>query len=268
MNDKELPSYRRPPVIEVVCGAQFGELASFSSVHYGKFWSRVAAEYPRTEEREPLAEIFEGAHVTQVKDEVVTLSIPPLRRVFYVSEDENYLLQVQSTRFHANWRRRRDEDQYPRFTAAKARFLNGWRQFNEFLRDENVDEPKVNQYELSYINHIFGTTALPEGIQDQLGCFTWRNAQTLKFLPAPSAVNLRLQFTLPEGKGTLRVTVNHGKRASDKADVMLMELTARGPGKNDAADMESWFSLAHEWIVTGFTDLTTAEAHSRWGREK
>jgi len=257
--------------VEVVCGVQFDELASFSSVHYGKFWSRVAAEYPSAEDRQPLAEVFEGMRSTPTKDDVIELSgLPPLRRIFCVSADENYLLQIQPTRFLANWRRRRPEDQYPRFTTAHERFLRGWHQFTGFLQEESIGVPRVNQYELSYVNHVLeANTVFPEGIQEQLGCFTWRGAQTLKFLPSPRVANIRLQFALPDGKGALHVTVNHGtNRAQDPKGVMLLDLTARGAGKSDGSDMEDWLKLAHEWIVKGFTDLTTAEAHSRWGREK
>ena len=260
-----LPSYRHPPVVEVICGVQFEDLTAFSTVHYGRFSSRIAREYPRTEDRLPLPEVFEGAR----EEQLVTLSLPPLRRVFYISDDENYLLQVQSSRFHANWRRRRDEDEYPRFPATYDRFLRGWNEFTDFLRGEKIDAPKVNQYELTYINHIHEAgTPFPEGIQDQLGCFTWRAAQTSKFLPAPRAVNLRLQFALPDNKGSLHITVSHGTtRTKDPKGVMVMEITARGPAKSDASDMETWLELAHEWIVRGFTDLTTVEAHQRWERQ-
>ena len=267
MSITELPSYRRPPVVEVVCGVQFEELTSFSSIHYGKFGSRIAAEYPRTEDQQPLAEVFE--HAQAAKEEVVTFALPPLRRVFYISDDQNYLLQVQPTRFLANWRRRVEEDQYPRFPTAYERFLRGWHQFNDFIRTEGIGVPKVNQYELSYINHILESNVpFPEGIQEHLGFFTWKGAQVLKFLPTPRAANFRIQFALPDGKGTLHVTVNHGKRATDGKGVVLMDLTARGPGKANASDMDAWLKLAHEWIVRGFTDLTAVEAHKRWEREK
>lgn len=265
----DLPSYRRPPVIEVVCGVQFEQLPSFSSVHFGKLWRHVEAEYPRTEDREPVAEIFERGPDAEVKDEVVTLGAPPLRRVFYITEDGNYLLQVQPSRFLANWRKRHEHDQYPRFTAAYARFASGWETFLAFLGQEKLGSPRVNQYELTYINHIFeATEAFPEGMQEHLRFLSWRNTRSLGFLPAPRVANLRVQFPLANGKGVLHATVTHGLRASDKKGVMVLDLTARGPARSDWSDMKGWFDLAHEWIVRGFTDLTTAEAHQRWERER
>jgi uncharacterized protein (TIGR04255 family) len=195
--------------------------------------------------------------------------MPPLRRVFYTTDDGNYLLQVQPSRFLANWKREREEDQYPRFTAAYNRFTRGWAQFLEFVAEENIGTPRVNQYELTYINHIFETTQpFPEAMQEYLGFFKWRNATTLKFLPPPHIANFRAQFQLPDGKGTLHLTVNHGARKSDNKGALLVELTARGPARTDWSDMQKWFEAAHEWVVTGFTDLTTSEAHRVWERER
>jgi hypothetical protein len=79
---------------------------------------------------------------------------------------------------------------------------------------------------------------------------------------------LKVQFALPDDKGSLHVTVNHGERRRDKERVLLLDLTARGPGLKDWSDMNVWFQTAHEWIVRGFTDLTAGIAHDRWGRQQ
>lgn len=263
----DLPSYRRPPVIEVVCGLQFDAIEGFTSAHFGKFWSSVSNEYPHVQDREPLAEVFENLK-GRPQAEIVPLILPPLRRVFYIDTSGNYLLQIQPSRFLANWRKVRNEDEYPRFNTAYKRFLRGWEQFSKFLRDENLSIPRVNQYELTYINHIFeATTPFPEGIQEHLRFYSWRNAQSLKFLPAPRLAQMVFQFALPDSKGTLHLVINHGTRVPDNKSVMMMEFTVRGPARANSSDRDDWFAVAHEWIVKGFTDLTTAEAHKRWERE-
>jgi len=267
--EPNLPSYRQPPLNEVVCGVQYEPLTSFTSVHFGKFWSRVRDMYPKAEDREPLVEVFEGGRGMEAQNTVV-FQMPPLRRVFYVDDSGNYLLQLQPSRFLSNWRKLKDDDAYPRFDVAYERFVRGWQEFVGFAKDEQVGPAQVNQYELTYINHIFETNApFPEAIQDYLGLFSWKNALTLNFLPAPRFANVRLQFALPNGRGTLHVTLNHGKRLADQKGVMVLDLTARGPSRRtDGADMEEWFNAAHETIVKGFTDLTTAEAQTKWERER
>jgi len=40
-NDKPMPSYENPPVIEVVCGVQFKPIKNFLSVHFGAYWETI-----------------------------------------------------------------------------------------------------------------------------------------------------------------------------------------------------------------------------------
>jgi len=127
----------------------------------------------------------------------------------------------------------------------------------------------VNQYELTYINHI------PEGkgehfpaeIERYVPLLSWKAAQSSKFLPPPGSAGLNLGFSLPDKKGRLHVTLNHAQR-QDGGGLVVLELTARGPGAPDWSNMESWLSLAHEWIVRGFTDLTSPAAHEQWRRTR
>ena len=76
-------------------------------------------------------------------------------------------------------------------------------------------------------------------------------------------------FPLPDSKGNLKVNFKRGTRVSDKVPVLILELTATGPAADsmEKAAMLKWFDLGHEWIVRGFTDLTTPEAHRLWERE-
>jgi uncharacterized protein (TIGR04255 family) len=261
-----LPEYEKPPVIEVVCGVQFDHLRGFSSVHFGEFWRRVKKDYPRTEDKPPLGEAFDDRPVPESKVEMVEFPIP---RVFYIDSSGNYLLQVQPSRFLANWRKEKEQDQYPRFNEAQRRFLEGWNIFVGFLKDVDVGTPSVNQYELTYINHILEEEkSYPLGIQHYLPVFSWTSAQSIKFLPPPRSVGLRFKFRLPDSKGTLNVTVDHGQRLVDRKGILVVDLTARGPARKDWSDMDEWFSVAHEWIVRGFTDLTSQVAHREWRRRR
>lgn len=260
-----MPDFDAPPVIEVVLGVQFDPLPNFLTAHYGLFWSLVKQEYPFLGDRAPLSEIFEGARGIEPRIEL--LNIPPLRRVFLIHANENYLIQVQPTRFHHNWRKLKEEDEYPHFNSAKERFLKHWGTFRAFVVDNKLGEIRPNQYEVTYINHIVGSEdAFPVAIEEYAPVFSWRSAPSCGFLPKPSGLTMDLRFPLPEQRGTLHVTFKHGRRASDNRDVLILDLTARGAAKPDGSDMEEWFALAHEWIVRGFTDLTSGVAHKRWRR--
>lgn len=266
-SDELLPEYSAPPVVEVVCGVQFEPLASFQSVHFGEFWRQIRDDYPRTEDKPPLINVSDDAG--QIKPEFLTSDTPPLRRVFYIASDGSFLLQVQPSRFLCNWRRQERADSYPRFHATFDRFAKGWRSFRSFLHDSELGIPATSLYELTYINHFSEPAeGFPIGIQRYMPVFEWKRAQSVNFLPAPNGAVLALQFVLPEKRGSLRVSVNHGHRREDGRGVLIVELTARGQASPDWSDLNAWFSTAHEWIVRGFTDLTSPEAHQEWGRQR
>ncbi|MBI3855403.1 MAG: TIGR04255 family protein [Planctomycetes bacterium] len=234
-----------------------------SRLHYGEFRELVKGEYPNTEDRMPIADLFENRKVPTIPE---TLEVPPLRRVFYIDASGNFLLQLQPSRFLANWRRMRAEDEYPRFGAAYKRFLTGWDLFLRFARDRGLGTPMANQYELTYINHIVAMEAgFPAGIESFMPLFSWSAARSLRFLPPPLGLAMRLRFPLPENSGVLHLKVDHGRRQHDDKEILVLEFTARGPAAPDWSDMKRWFGIAHEQIVNGFTDLTSPAAHRQWG---
>lgn len=263
---KDLPEFTKPPVIEVVLGVQFSELG-LRSVHFGQFWQTIRDRYSKTEDRPPLDDVFDRTPPSPAT-QIVAFEMPPLRRVFFIDETSNFLLQLQPSRFLANWRKVNEEGEYPRFPAVESRFLDGWTRLNNFLEKEGLDHPTTNQYELTYINHIVDEgSALPGSIHNFVPLISWRQAQSTKFLPTPRFINTQMQFPLPDGAGTLHVSLNHATRRRDGKGIYVLEVVARGPAKADASDMRSWFALAHEGIVRGFTDLTSPSAHEQWGRK-
>jgi hypothetical protein len=50
--------------------------------------------------------------------------------------------------------------------------------------------------------------------------------------------------------------------------ILVLELAAAGPPSDQTeGGLESWFEVAHEWIVKGFEDITDKEVQrSVWGR--
>jgi uncharacterized protein (TIGR04255 family) len=264
---KQLHEYKKPPIIEVVCGVQFGEIKLLQSVHYGEFWQRIKADYPKTEDMPPLREVFELKETPAPGVQLEAFEMPPLRRIFFVDPTENYLLQMQPTRFLANWRKRSKTDEYPRFSKAYARFISGWNEFTGFVKNLSGTSPVVNQFELTYINHMFEKDIpYPLGMNHYLSFISLNIERIEAFLPLPKSFQSRLQFTLPNSSGALHITASHGRRNIDGEKVMVLDLTARGPAKNGIIGMDEWFNLAHEWIVRGFTDISSTAAHKEWER--
>lgn len=258
------PHFDRPPVIEVVCGIQFEALEGWQTPHYGQFGRLLAEEYPEFEDRSPLPTLrLEPAPGGQPQ----VFPLPPLRRVFFVKPPGNFLIQLQENRFLHNWRKVRDEDEYPRYDAAYDRFVRYWQEFRQFLVDVHLPAPRPEIFELTYINHIMAEgAAFPRDVWTFLGFYEKRPEATTAM--EATGMMMHLMWPLPKGMGNLTLDVKHGNRVTDQKEVLMMELTARGRAPGDAARMEEWFDVAHDAIVNTFDELTTKHAHQIWGKHE
>jgi len=260
---KPLPSYKKPPVDEVVCGFRFEPLPELKVPHLGLLWDRFRAEYPTAQHAIPIA--TDGALPV---DELTGVPIP---RMWFISKADNELIQFQMDRFYFNWRRRGDE--YPRYASIIQKFENAKSQLDAFIDEFHLGEVKPLECELTYINLI------PQGVAwrsvkdlpNVIGDLTWTSDKH-EFLSVPANIAWHARFELPDGKGWLNVKLSEGKRKVDGngSPALVFELAAKGLGDDrSVAAMRDWFDLAHEWIVRGFTDLTAKEMQQKiWEREQ
>jgi uncharacterized protein (TIGR04255 family) len=251
-----IPSYERPPLTEVAFGVQFAELP-LQTRHVGQFWTEIASEYPLTQDLPPVPDFSE-----QLKINV--LAMPPLRRAFLATHSTEFVIQLQDSRFHHNWRKLSPDVEYPRFGTVFKRFLDSWGKFSDFVKRQALPEPKPNRYELTYVNEIEALGQL--AVEQAVKLFDWKNIEA-KFLPEPQATNIAWSFLLPDGKGVMNVSTNRLTKPDGRSAVLLT-LACTGPSANDKYSLNEWFETAHQWIVRGFTDLTTEAAHQIWKREK
>lgn len=253
-----IPSFRMPPVSEVAAGLQFAPLP-VQTRHFGQFWTEVAEEYPITQDVPPVPEVGETPTVQ-------LLLLPPLRRVLLLSRDRQFLIQLQDSRFHCNWRKLRPDAVYPRFPVVFENFLRQWGRFSDFLKRQGLPEPVPSRYELTYVNEIeTRRDSAASDIEQHVRMYV--TVPTPEFLPLPSSVGASWQFVLPEGKGQMNANLSH-VRKPDNRDAIVLALTCFGTASSKAYSISDWFATAHEWIVRGFADLTTPEAQRRWEREQ
>jgi uncharacterized protein (TIGR04255 family) len=265
----DLPDYDHPPVREVVCGILFESLKNLLAPHLGLLWESFRAEYPTCRQVAPLASPVERFGKPAKVEEVEVSDVPPLPRVWFVHRDENAIIQVQQDRFLYNWRKVRQDDEYPRYGAVIAKFRDQLEVFVSFLHEQSIGEMTPVQYEMTYVNEILRGSGWDH--RGQIGevfpDLSWRPAAS-RFLSEPESVNCRFTFQMPEQKGRLHVAMRSAERRDDDQEVLLLELTARGI--SDAGRMEAmwdWYGLAHEWIVQAFADLTGDRIQRDiWGR--
>jgi uncharacterized protein (TIGR04255 family) len=256
-----LPSYETPPVNEVVCGMRFHPLDKLRIPHIGLLWDKFRQEYSIIQHASPIV----GAKGDIPVDNATGL---PLPRVWFISKSDDQLIQFQSDRFYFNWRRR--QNVYPRYSYVIKNFEYVVDTIGKFFDEFELGKLKPIEYELSYINHM------PKGqewntIDDLPGIFSdfiWGQI-TGRFLPNPENVAWQANFLLPEKKGLLAVNLKQALRSEDKLPLLVLELTVRGAGDStDKNTIREWFDVAHEWIVRGFTDLTTSKVQKVfWKRE-
>ena len=254
--NRGLPSYKTPPVIEVVYAVGFAPLAKLTAPHTGLFWRSIENKFPSVKQAQPIGPIPQDIWKT----------IP---RVWYVSEDQNTIVQIQNNRFVFNWRKVREEDTYPRFETIESSFQENFSKFVSFLETEKLGSLDIRSYELSYFNHIerAGRLAGPQSARLLFPDFRWQNRRN-RFLPMPYHVFWNVQIEIGE-VGLLVADLKSAQRGNDGQDIFVLELTARGDARtNDNSDLHDWFLRARECIVNGFADLTNDRLQVElWGRE-
>ncbi len=268
---RALPEFARPPVIETVLGVQFSPLEALTIPHYGLYWSRIRADYPRSEVQptlRPVTEQFEPESLARDPRPEISLVTVPEVRCWFIDRSETRLIQIQRDRFIHNWRKVKGDEVYPRYGSLRPKFEEEWKRFCRFLNDEGIGEPDVDQCEVTYINHIeVGKVVKSFGdVGDVIAC--WSGTTSGGFLPRPEMVVMDTRFVLPERQGRLHIMLRPGIRQRDAAEVVQLTLTVRGKPKSSSTEaILEWFDLGHEWIVRGFTDFTATRMHELWGKK-
>lgn len=255
-----LPSYKNPPVNEVVCGLRFDAPDKLRMPHIGFLWNKFRADYPIIQHAPPIA----SAKGEILIDKAIGI---PLPRVWFINKSDDQLVQFQVDRFYFNWRRRQMD--YPRYEHVIKNFWIVLNTIGDFFSEFELGELKPIECELSYVNHIpigqgWDTIDdLPKIFSD----FVWKQANN-RFLPNPQKIAWQAEFSLPQKKGQLTVTLKQATRTEDKISLLVLELKTSGISESSNKEaIREWFDLSHEWIVQGFTDLTTPEIQKIWERE-
>ena len=276
--DRALPDYKYPPVVETVLSVQFDPL--LNTGHLGLLWDRFRGGDKDLilEEKPPIQPVFELFGETSLRIDPSKLNfslteMPPVPRCWLVNEKENTLIQIQSDRFIVNWRKPSKNSDYIRFRNFSLEFDEKYKVFIKFLKKEDLFETyNLNQCEITYVNHISidDNKQTHSKIRNIISLFDENYKDD--FLPVPESTHLVTRFVMRDDEnnpiGRLHVTVEP-KFLKDGNEIFVLNLTARGNPTSDGVEgIKDFFEIGHEWIVTGFTALTTKNMHKRWERLK
>ena len=271
MSRVNLPTFDKPPIVETVLGIQFEPLPGFTNNHLGAFWERLGGKeaWPVSVDAPALRPEFEnfGEEQQWTQADAITfgLSSVPASRMQLRNETGDGMVQLQNGRLLYNWLGTSGAE-YARYVVIRSKFDDLVAEFRAFLVDEGLPTMRLNQWEVTYVNHLPKETvwSKPED---------WSAVFTFQATP-PAEVNAcRLEsvaetwmFEITPRRGRLRTQLQHA-RTKDGVEVLRFELTARGPigeGEGGLQSYEAGIDLGHEVIVKSFADLTSAEVRKYW----
>ena len=272
-----LPSFRRPPVVEVVIGVQLAGTTGFSLESMGRFASALADEGLPVQESKPAIPVRpehfdpKALAVGASLDVLLGSGHPPVCHVLR-SPSGDEMVQIQQDWMAVNWRKTSSDSAYPRWPSR-------WETFNRraLLAERHLgnNSLKYGLVEVTYVNHIeLDGTRTPHSEADRVFAFL-NSSGTLTdgFLSKAEQCQAELTFLFGPASnapsvGRLNVSISPGWSTADMRQIFVMTLTARGrPDRSSLRDVRGFADLAREWIVRAFSDLTTPYMHEVWARE-
>ncbi len=262
-----LPFFANPPLNDVVIGVQFAQPKGYQQIRAGEVWSLFKDDFPNVEEHLPLQPTFETFGLpTSGQINFGILTNTQHQRYLFISENKNELIQFQNDRFLHNWRKNSDQNiVYPRYENIIKRFESNIQKLEAYFSTLYQQHLSITQCEISYVNHIYLDNM--KDINTLSDLFTFLN------FPSYDPDEVTCQFrekilninSQPIGRLICDVTTNIDIQ---QRRFQAMTLTARGAPFHDSIESALEFiKLGHNIITKKFTDLTSAIAHSAWGRQ-
>jgi uncharacterized protein (TIGR04255 family) len=265
----DLPDFDEPPVVETALSVQFEPLSEMRTAHLGLLWERYRSNFSKTEERPTLGRVLEQfpeTPRTRLGLELQTYENPPVPRLWFITSRGNEMIQVQPDRFIKNWRKEGDGETYPRYEKNKQSFERDFAAFQEFVAEHRLGTPRINQCEVTYVNHIVSGQGW-DGFGDADKVFSFWKSPVERIPGNAEDIHTHTRFVIPGDDGTpvgrLHVEAQPAFRASDNKAMYVFHLTARG----QVGESSEFLDLGRRWIVKSFAALTTPRMHEVWKRK-
>lgn len=254
--------------------AAFQPLGELNPLRMGLMWRDLFEdEFPTVEEQPAVTVQFERFGPPALSEptlRIERMEKPPWPRLWLLSEDGAQLIQLQRDWLARNWRRVNGSGTYPRFPTLRDRFEADIGRIGRYVAERGWGEIVFTQCELTYFNHI-DLQALglgPGDIAEVLSLAAVPDND--EFLPSAELIQMNAQYLVSDGDRTiarLYVTANPALRREDRAPILVLTLSAKGPPMGaDIDGVLQFFDIARAWIVRGFVNITRPNMHEHWGR--
>jgi uncharacterized protein (TIGR04255 family) len=260
---EHLPDFTNPPLDEVVLGVQFAPMTPYTAIDSRDVWGLFKDEFPKVQEQpllQPQFETFGGPNFQQSFQFQVGASQAG-SRLWFVSEQENHLLQFQSDRFLINWRKKPNPQPYPHFEGIAESFESNLVSLDSHFATKFHYHIEVNQAEVTYINIIPVEEFSEAGKWFSVWCGSISNVEGL---------NTSFNEVISDEGGKPFARLFHVIQSVYSIDgrqkAYNLSLTFRGkPSGGDISSAMQFLRAGREAIVVRFKQITTQAAHKYWG---
>lgn len=258
----DLPSFKRPPVVEVVLGLEFQPVANLGAIRLAQLAERWKDRYPVSRELPPLPASPPIGIPGEFPGVFVNVGAPAIR-LWVMSTDESQLIQIQRDRLILNWRHSGTELSYPHYDSLRPDFVDAYSDLRVFIAEQKLGEIHPTSVEVSYVNEV-----LTDGQSLDLAVIMRGVASYDQHLGPPLAGRVMQIFTansLPGSLAMLTLTADTQGRGPNST---LITLTYRSAIALGAApeDVMASMDFGHRDVVVGFAEATTESMHEMWGR--
>lgn len=264
MTPDGLPSFKNPPVNEVVLGMQFSGV-EFDVVRMGDLYRRFAIDFPGVQQVPPLQPSFESFAPAPPSFAFASPTFNLLPRLWFVSEDDERLIQLQSDRLIVNWRRREGGGPYPRYGAVRKMFVAAMDKLLDYVEIEKLGELSPNQCDTTYFNHI-SLSDTSAWARPGVWLNLWQDEED-----AGEGVQFATRHILKndDGQPVARlITTVEGAQVGEEA-ILSLNLAVRGkPLAPNPNGVLNFFDMGRKAIVARFAAITTPSAHDIWKRDQ
>lgn len=259
-----LPAYDRPPVVEVALAIQLESAIGYRSFQLGQIAETWSSELPIVEERPALPPMVVQPEAPSLALQVSGEAETP--RLWLMSDAGDRLLQLQQDRLVVNWRKLPVDTPYLRYSVIREFLIESWERLEGAIESLGLLMPRPSICEVVYVNHIGADSGWSSTSDTSKIVAPWSGEMSDGFLPVARQAGFFLRYELPDGHGWLTID-GQSLSTSSNEDRLIMNLVSRGSAVSpDLNGALKFMDLAHEWIVRGFTSVTTPEAHENWRR--
>ena len=179
-------------------------------------------------------------------------------RRFFINDNEDKLIQLQSDRLLFNWRKNSEKDEYPKFTSVLNEFLSV---YNKIISETQNGFEKLNQLEITFIDHIFLKDFELKSFQlnEIFNHFTFKD----------DIRSVDCNFTFPQEtiNGNLTLGIRSAVSNKDQSQLIACDTTCRGSLVNNES-MTDWYNRSHSILLDFFVDLFTEKSKEIWRGSK